>query len=84
MIAAVSAVLDPEAVVFGGSIGVQPELVSRVEQHLRRCSGSPPRCVISEIGNAAGLRGAIEKGREHLADAIVIDADLEQVTFFGG
>jgi predicted NBD/HSP70 family sugar kinase len=83
-IAAVSAILDPEAVVFGGSIGVQSELVSRVEQHLRRCCGSPPRCIISEIGNAAGLHGAIEKGREQLQAAILVEADLDQGAFLGG
>lgn len=73
---AISAVLDPEAVIFGGSVGVQSELVSRIEKYLRRCCSLPPRCIISDLGSAAGLYGAIEKGSEYLQEAVLITAGL--------
>lgn len=56
---AVHAVIDPEIVVMGGSIGARPELKLRIESHLARCMRQPARVEISALGNRAALIGAI-------------------------
>lgn len=56
---AVHAVIDPEIVVMGGSIGARPELKLRIEAHLARCMRQPARVEISALGNRAALIGAI-------------------------
>lgn len=56
---AVHAVLDPEIVIFGGSIGARPELRVRVAAHLARCMAEPVPVEISALGSRATLVGAI-------------------------
>ncbi|MBS7704783.1 ROK family transcriptional regulator [Chelatococcus asaccharovorans] len=56
---AVQALIDPEVIVLGGSIGVRTELFERIRHHLARCGHVPPRLAISRIGNRAALIGAI-------------------------
>lgn len=63
-IAAISAVLDPERVIFGGSVGSRAELIDRVGHHLARCMPVPPACVISSLGNRAGILGAVAVAQE--------------------
>jgi predicted NBD/HSP70 family sugar kinase len=63
-IAAIAAVLDPERVIFGGSVGSRAELIDRVGYHLGRCMPVPPVCVISSLGNRAGILGAIAIAQE--------------------
>jgi predicted NBD/HSP70 family sugar kinase len=63
-IAAISAVLDPERVIFGGSVGSRAELIDRVGHHLARCMPLPPTCVISSLGNRAGILGAVAVAQE--------------------
>lgn len=63
-IAAIAAVLDPQRVIFGGSVGSRAELIGRVEHHLARCMPVPPACVISSLGNRAGILGAIAVAQE--------------------
>lgn len=58
-IAAVAAILDPERVILGGSIGARPELANRVRRLLPRCTPMPPRLEISALGNRAALVGAV-------------------------
>jgi predicted NBD/HSP70 family sugar kinase len=56
---AICAVVDPETVIFGGSVGARSELVDRVNFHLARCIPTPPTCTVSTLGSQAGLLGAI-------------------------
>jgi predicted NBD/HSP70 family sugar kinase len=58
-IQAVHSLLDPEIVVMGGGIGARPELMLRIEAHLKRCMREPVRIEISALGNRATLLGAI-------------------------
>lgn len=58
-IVALQAVLDLERVVLGGSIGVRPELLCRVEQAISQLTRRPIPIVPSALGDRAGLRGAL-------------------------
>jgi predicted NBD/HSP70 family sugar kinase len=58
-ILAVHAVLDPELVILGGSIGARPELRQRIDAYLERCMREPVRIELSALGNRATLIGAI-------------------------
>ncbi len=51
-------VLDLELIVFGGSIGVRPELHARVKQAVGTLLSRPINTAISELGDRAGLMGA--------------------------
>ncbi|MEO9337657.1 ROK family transcriptional regulator [Mesorhizobium sp. SB112] len=67
---AVSAVLDPQKVIFGGSVGARSELVERVAHHLARCMPDPVDCTISRLGSSAGLSGTIAIALEHLREIL--------------
>ena len=56
---AVEAVVDPELIVLGGSIGIRPELVERVRSALRSLFARPFDIRVSTLGARAGLVGAI-------------------------
>jgi predicted NBD/HSP70 family sugar kinase len=58
-ILAVHAILDPELVILGGSIGARPELKQRIDAYLKRCMREPVRIELSALGNRATLIGAI-------------------------
>ncbi|MBS3651702.1 ROK family protein [Pseudaminobacter sp. 19-2017] len=58
-ILAVSAIVDPERVVLGGSIGARTELLDRVRHFLPLCMPTPPECTISRLGSRAALYGTI-------------------------
>jgi predicted NBD/HSP70 family sugar kinase len=67
---AVSAVLDPERVVLGGSIGARAELLQRVQHFLALCMPKPPHCTISELGSKAGLYGALATSLDVLRESL--------------
>jgi predicted NBD/HSP70 family sugar kinase len=58
-VAAVVALVDPDLVVLGGSIGVRPELVERVRAELARVLARPVPVEPSRLGTRAGLMGAL-------------------------
>lgn len=73
-IRAVCAVVDPERIILGGSIGARPELLERVRRALPRCMPEPVKCTISQLGSRAGLYGTIADGLERLkASLFVLD-----------
>ena len=51
--------LDLELIVFGGSIGVRPELYERVRQALPTLFSRPITIAPSQLGDRAGLVGAV-------------------------
>ncbi|RUT34744.1 ROK family protein [Arsenicitalea aurantiaca] len=69
-ILAVSAVIDPERVVLGGSIGARPELLERVRHFLDRCMPNAPHCTISELGSKAGLYGTLATSLDALRESL--------------
>lgn len=69
-IASVGALLDPELVVLGGSIGARPELLAAVRRFLPRCTPAPPRVETSLLGNRASLTGALGLGSERIQDQL--------------
>lgn len=56
---AVSAVIEPQVVAMGGSIGVRPELVTRVRHWLERGMQDPMPLVATTLSGRATLYGAI-------------------------
>lgn len=65
-VAATCAIIDPEKIVFGGSIGSRPELIGRVQEALPNCMRRPPSIEVSSLGNRTGIVGAIARGLEEL------------------
>ncbi|MCW2309629.1 ROK family transcriptional regulator [Rhodobium gokarnense] len=67
-ILAVSAIVDPERVILGGSIGARPELLECVRAALPLCMPSPPECTISQLGSRAGLYGTLANSIDHMRE----------------
>ena len=67
---AIQAVIDPELVVLGGSIGSREELVSRVRDLLPLCSTAPVRVERSRLGPRAALVGAAALGLSRLYNGL--------------
>ena len=70
---AIDAIVNPALFVFGGGIGSQPALLERVRTELARAMphGMPvPDCRISQLGNRAGVIGAIRAARLMFADSL--------------
>ena len=70
-VVAVAAILDPEAVVFSGSIGSQELLVAAVDRHAADMLSSPPNIAISSLGNRGTIFGAIAVAFEAVYDQIL-------------
>jgi glucokinase len=65
-VAAVGAVLDPEAVVLGGGVGSRTELLEPVRRWLGRLGAHAPIVKTSLLGHRAALIGAIAAARHEL------------------
>lgn len=65
---ALLALVDPDMIVLGGSIGARPEFIARIEHKLLATWGRPVQLVRSQSGGRAGLLGALELGRRHMLD----------------
>ncbi|MBQ0906931.1 ROK family protein [Micromonospora sp. U21] len=63
-VVAVTAVLDPEAVVLGGGIGSRVELVEPVRRWVAALSADVPAIKTSQLGDRAGLLGAVAVARQ--------------------
>ena len=57
--------LDLELIVFGGSIGVRPELYERVRRDLPALFSRPIAIAPSQLGDRAGLLGAVCAAARH-------------------
>jgi predicted NBD/HSP70 family sugar kinase len=58
-VATLQSLLDLELIVFGGSIGVRPELYERVRRALPSLFSRPIAIAPSQLGDRAGLVGAV-------------------------
>ena len=58
-VATLQSLLDLELIVFGGSIGVRPELYDRVQRALPTLFSRPINIAPSRLGDRAGLIGAV-------------------------
>src|SRR3954468_4729553 len=58
-VATLQSLLDLELIVFGGSIGIRPELYERVQQVLPTLFSRPVTIAPSQLGDRAGLMGAV-------------------------
>lgn len=63
---ALLALVDPDLIVLGGSIGARPEFIERVERRVLDTWQRRVRLVRSQSGGRAGLLGALELGRRHM------------------
>lgn len=64
----VLALVDPDCVVFGGSIGARPEFIARVGRHVANAWMRPIHIARSSSGGRAGLIGALELARRTMLD----------------
>lgn len=69
-VATLGAVIAPELVILGGSIGARPELVAATKAELDRCFPFPIRVESSRLGNHAALSGAVAIGLTELHTAL--------------
>jgi len=58
-VATLQSLLDLELIVLGGSIGVRPEMYARVQQALPALFSRPVTIAPSQLGDRAGLIGAV-------------------------
>lgn len=65
-----TAIVDPDMIVVGGSIGIQPELIERATAYLGAGMEQPPRIVASTLGNRATLIGALATGLAQLQESL--------------
>jgi predicted NBD/HSP70 family sugar kinase/biotin operon repressor len=71
VVAAVTAILDPDAVVLGGGVGGELDLLREpMERRLRQLTPFRPQVVTSELGDEAVLLGAIAQALEMARDQL--------------
>jgi predicted NBD/HSP70 family sugar kinase/biotin operon repressor len=69
-VAALGAVVAPQMVILGGSIGARPEIVTATREELARCFPFPIEIAVSALGNHAALSGAVAVGLTELHTAL--------------
>lgn len=69
-VAALGAVIAPEVVILGGSIGARPEIIAATRAELARCFPFPIRIEPSRLGSHAALSGAVAIGLTELHTAL--------------
>lgn len=65
-----TAIVDPDMIVLGGSIGIQPELVERATAYVKAGAEQPPPIAVSTLGNRATLIGALATGLAQLQESL--------------
>lgn len=72
-IATLAALVDPDVVVLGGSIGHRAELLSEIKSALRQCFPHPVRVEPSQLGKHAALVGGAAVGLSRLHHTLFAD-----------
>lgn len=67
-ILALLALVDPDMIVLGGSIGARPEFIGRVEKRVLATWGRQVRLIRSQSGGRAGLLGSLALARQHMLE----------------
>ena len=81
-IAALQSILDTELVILGGSIGIQPELVMRVQRRMSAVFARKVAIRASALGARAGLIGAVSLAVRRLhSDQFGISSVPSELTF---
>ncbi len=75
-ITALQSIVDLERIILGGSIGVRPELVQRVQQAMGSVFARPVQISASDLGNRAALVGAVSSAVHSLHNQRFGIADL--------
>lgn len=69
-IAAIAAIADPQKVILGGSIGLRPEILSRVRALMPQCFPYPIEVEASGLGSRAALIGGTAVGLSELHNTL--------------
>lgn len=69
-VVSVAATIDPQMVVFGGSIGARAEIVEAVRAALASLMTTPVEIAAGELGNRAGIAGALAIGINNIHNAL--------------
>lgn len=69
-VATLGAVIAPETVILGGSIGARPEIIAATKSELERCFPFSIHVVPSALGDHAALSGAVAIGLTELHTAL--------------
>lgn len=69
-VATLGAVIAPEAIILGGSIGARPEIIAATRIELERCFPFAIRVLPSALGDHAALSGAVAVGLTELHTAL--------------
>ena len=64
----VQALLDPELIVLGGGMGARHDVLARVQAALAQHGTPAPRLQLSELGERAGLLGAVRAALDAASD----------------
>ena len=72
-IATLAAIVDPDIVVLGGSIGHRSELLMEIQTVLAQCFPRPLRIETSKLGKHAALVGGAALGLSHLHHTLFAD-----------
>ncbi len=75
-VAATASIIDPALVIFGGSIGTQPELIDATRLALGLCMARPLPIAISGLGNRGAIIGALAIGLNQIHNSLFHPADL--------
>ena len=75
-ILSIVAVIDPERVVLGGSIGARKEMVDLVRRHYAVIAPAPLAIAPSTLGSRAGLMGALAVALNRLHNQLFGVQDL--------
>lgn len=80
-VAAIAAIANPEKVILGGSIGLRPEMLTRVKTFLPQCFPYPVNVETGKLGSRAAIIGAAAIGLGQLHNTLFgVDAPSGRIS----